>query len=84
MAMIGEEFEEHCSEDICGAVLSLRSQEDIISLWNKTSSVPKINLKIRDTVKRVLGLPADTVIEYKAHKDAMVDQSSFRNTDVFR
>lgn len=38
----------------------------------------------RDTMKRVLSLPADTIMEYKTHNDALKDNSSFRNTDVFR
>lgn len=38
----------------------------------------------RDTIKKVLSLPADTVMEYKSHNDALKDRSSFRNTDIFR
>jgi translation initiation factor 4E len=84
LAVIGGEFNQECSEDLCGLVLSVRAQEDIISIWNGTSSVPRINLMIKDTIKSVLSLPTETVMEYKAHKDAIHDQSSFRNTDVFR
>lgn len=44
-----------------------------------------VNLVLcRDTMKRVLNLPADTIMEYKTHNDALKDNSSFRNTDVFR
>lgn len=82
LAMVSDEFS--VGEEICGAVLSVRSNEDIISLWNKSADVPRTNLKIRDILKRVLALPADTIMEYKAHKAALVDNSSFRNTDVFR
>ena len=38
----------------------------------------------RDTIKRHINLPADTIMEYKTHNDALRDKSSFRNTDVFR
>ncbi|CDH58851.1 eukaryotic translation initiation factor 4e type2 isoform 3 [Lichtheimia corymbifera JMRC:FSU:9682] len=82
LAIIGEQFD--VNDEICGAVLSIRSSEDIISVWNKTSSNGRINLKIRDTIKKVLSLPADTVMEYKSHNDALKDRSSFRNTDIFR
>ena len=82
IALIGEDFD--VEDEICGAVLSLRSSEDIISVWNRSADVPRTNLMIRDAIKRVLNLPSETVMEYKAHKNALVDHSSFRNTDVFR
>jgi translation initiation factor 4E len=82
LALIGDEF--NVGDDICGAVLSLRTSEDIISIWNQTADAQKLKLKIRNTLKNVLNLPNETIVEYKAHKDAMVDNSSFRNTDVFR
>ncbi|CAG8470702.1 2925_t:CDS:2 [Paraglomus brasilianum] len=82
MAVIGDQFD--VGTEICGAVLSIRSSEDILSLWNQSAREGRINLKIRDTMKRVLNLPPDTIMEYKSHTDAMKDNSSFRNTDVFR
>ncbi|KAI9301446.1 translation initiation factor eIF 4e-like domain-containing protein [Cunninghamella echinulata] len=82
LAMIGDQFD--VQDEICGAVLSIRNSEDIISVWNKTASNGRINLKIRDTIKRVLNLPQDTTMEYKSHNVALRDNSSFRNTDVFR
>ncbi|KAI8967950.1 translation initiation factor eIF 4e-like domain-containing protein [Mycotypha africana] len=82
LAIIGDQFD--VEDEICGLVLSIRGSEDIISVWNKTSSNGKINLKIRDTIKKYLNLPPDTTMEYKTHNDALRDNSSFRNTDVFR
>ncbi|KAG0370550.1 translation initiation factor eIF 4e-like domain-containing protein [Gamsiella multidivaricata] len=82
IAVIGDQFE--VGTEICGAVLSIRGSEDILSLWNQSAHEGRINLKIRDTMKRVLNLPADTIMEYKTHNDALKDNSSFRNTDVFR
>lgn len=76
-------------DDICGLVLSVRQQEDIIAIWNKKSSMQqpddKLDTRIRDGVMRVLGISAETtVMEYKTHKSAMVDHSSFRNTNVLK
>ncbi|KAF9585273.1 Eukaryotic translation initiation factor 4E type 2 [Lunasporangiospora selenospora] len=82
MAVIGDQFD--VGSEICGIVLSIRGAEDILSIWNQSAHEGRINLKIRDTLKRVLNLPADTIMEYKTHNDAMKDNSSFRNTDVFR
>jgi len=77
MAMLGEQF--MVGQEICGAVVSVRYADDVISLWNRTAADTNTTSRIRDTLRRVLNLPATTVIEYKAHKS----NSSFRNTDVF-
>jgi len=82
IAIVSEQFE--IGREICGAVLSMRNSEDILSLWNRTASNNKNNLRIRDTIKRILNLPTETVMEYKTHNDAIKDQSSFRNTDVYK
>ncbi|KAF9934974.1 Eukaryotic translation initiation factor 4E type 2 [Linnemannia zychae] len=82
MAVIGDQFD--VGSEICGIVLSIRGAEDILSIWNQSSQGGRTNLKIRDTMKRVLNLPADTIMEYKTHNDALKDNTSFRNTDVFR
>uniref|UniRef100_A0A915KKE5 eIF-4F 25 kDa subunit n=1 Tax=Romanomermis culicivorax TaxID=13658 RepID=A0A915KKE5_ROMCU len=82
LAMLGEQF--MVGDEICGAVCSIRNQEDIVSLWNKTASEPGITNRIRDTMRRILNLPPNTIIEYKRHDDCLKDQRSYRNTDVFR
>lgn len=81
LAMLGEQF--MVGDEICGAVVSIRFAEDIISIWNRTSSEHFITNRIRDTLRRVLNLPPNTIMEYKTHTDSMKDNSSFRNTDVF-
>uniref|UniRef100_A0A8C4QWP0 Eukaryotic translation initiation factor 4E family member 2 n=1 Tax=Eptatretus burgeri TaxID=7764 RepID=A0A8C4QWP0_EPTBU len=82
LAMLGEQF--MVGEEICGAVVSIRFQEDIISIWNKTASDHATTSRIRDTLRRVLNLPPNTVMEYKTHTDSIKDNSSFRNTELFR
>lgn len=81
LAMLGEQF--MVGDEICGAVISLRYQEDILSLWNRSSNDTHTTTRIRDTLKRVLNLPPNTIMEYKTHTDSLKDHSSFRNTDVF-
>ena len=53
------------NDEICGAVVSVRYQEDIISVWNRTASDQTATTRIRDTLKRVLQLPPNTILEYK-------------------
>ena len=45
LAVIGEQFD--VGPEICGAVLSVRSNEDIISVWNKTADSNEAVNKIR-------------------------------------
>lgn len=59
------------NDEICGAVISVRYQEDIISVWNRTASDQTTTTRIRDTLKRVLNLPPSTIIEYKVHADSL-------------
>ncbi|KAL1700205.1 translation initiation factor eIF 4e-like domain-containing protein [Schizophyllum commune] len=70
--------------EICGCTISVRQSEDIISLWNKTDGDLKLREKIRDTMRKVLNLPATTIMEYKSNNDSMQDKSSFRNSAIDR
>ncbi|XP_069473634.1 eukaryotic translation initiation factor 4E type 2 isoform X4 [Ambystoma mexicanum] len=69
LALLGEQF--MVGEEICGAVVSVRFQEDIISIWNKTASDQATTARIRDTLRRVLNLPPNTIMEYKTHTDSI-------------
>ncbi|RDX48165.1 eukaryotic translation initiation factor 4E class II [Lentinus brumalis] len=64
--------------EICGCTISVRQNEDIISLWNRHDSNAKSKEKIKETIRRVLNLPPSTVMEYKSNNDSMQDKSSFR------
>eukprot|EP00163_Fabomonas_tropica_P001754 TRINITY_DN11300_c0_g1_i1.p1 TRINITY_DN11300_c0_g1~~TRINITY_DN11300_c0_g1_i1.p1 ORF type:complete len:205 (+),score=34.61 TRINITY_DN11300_c0_g1_i1:423-1037(+) len=81
-AIVGCQFD--LGDEICGAVMSIRYQEDLISVWNRTASNRTKCLKIKDTLKRVLSLPSNAIMEYKRHDESLKDNSSFRNTDVFK
>jgi translation initiation factor 4E len=63
MAMLGEQF--MVGEEVCGAMVSVRSNEDIISVWNRTADDEAVKSRIRDTFRRVLNLPPTTVIQYQ-------------------
>ncbi|XP_003383247.1 PREDICTED: eukaryotic translation initiation factor 4E type 2-like [Amphimedon queenslandica] len=81
LAMLGEQF--IVGNEICGAVISVRPTEDIVSIWNRTASNDSIVGKIRDTLQRILQLPSQTIMEYKAHDQSLKDKSSFRNTALY-
>lgn len=46
MAIVGDQFW-NIGDELCGAVLSIRNSEDLISVWNKSSDNGRVNLKIR-------------------------------------
>jgi hypothetical protein len=77
LAMIGEQFD--VGNEICGAVVSTRGNEDIISVWNKTNDNQEAINKIRDQMRRILRLPVFIQLEYKKHQDSLQDKSSYRN-----
>nr|XP_004226229.1 eukaryotic translation initiation factor 4E type 2 [Ciona intestinalis] len=81
LAMLGEQF--MVGDEVCGAVVSIRFQEDIISIWNRSANESQVTSRIRDTLCRVLNLPPNTVMEYKTHNESLKDRSSFRNTEFF-
>lgn len=45
LALIGDQFEDE--DEVCGCVLSVRIQEDIISIWNKDVSNNQVLTRIR-------------------------------------
>lgn len=45
LAIIGEQFD--VGSEVCGAVLSVRNHEDIISVWNKTADNTEAVNRIR-------------------------------------
>lgn len=71
LALIGDQFVE-ASEEVCGAVVSMRSGEDVFSLWTKNDGGR--NIKIRETLKRELSLPADTNLQWRSHDESITQK----------
>ena len=71
LAMIGDQFAE-ASEEVCGGVVSVRSGEDVFSLWTKNDGGR--NVKIRETIKRVLALPPDTNLQWRSHDESITQR----------
>lgn len=67
-------------DELCGVVVSIRYQEDILSVWSRTARDETVKGTLRDAIRRVLALPPTLTMEFKAHDAAMKDNSSFRNT----
>ncbi|KAL3534027.1 hypothetical protein ACH5RR_007548 [Cinchona calisaya] len=78
LALVGDQLD--YGDNICGAVLSIRFNEDILSLWNRNASDNQAVMSLRDAIKRHLKLPPSYVMEYKPHDASLRDNSSYRNT----
>ncbi|XP_043690459.1 eukaryotic translation initiation factor NCBP [Telopea speciosissima] len=80
LALVGDQLD--YGNNICGAVLSIRFNEDILSVWNRSASDHQAVMALRDAIKRQLKLPYGYVMEYKAHDASLRDNSSYRNTSL--
>ncbi|KAK8962607.1 Eukaryotic translation initiation factor NCBP [Platanthera guangdongensis] len=78
LALVGDQLD--YGEDICGIVLSIRFNEDILSIWNRNASDHQAVMVLRDSIKRHLKLPLSYIMEYKPHDASLRDNSSYRNT----
>ncbi len=82
LALIGQQFAIHGglkneSEEICGAVISIRYNEDILGIWNRNAS-PSNHVeieKIRVAVQKILQLPIQAHMEYKPHETSLQDRT---------
>lgn len=81
LALIGEQFEG--GQEICGAVVSVRHSEDILSIWNRSAdNFPIINI-IRDRIKTILKLPNFITVEYKRHKEAQAKVTQWKRRVLY-
>ena len=67
LCLIGEGFNEF-GEDICGAVINIRSKEDRISVWTANADKSVSNLKIGEILK--IRCRYEGQIKYEAHTTA--------------
>jgi len=74
LAVVGEQFTAGPAgacvrpDEVCGAVLSLRYTEDIISVWNRNRDDTYATERIKATIKKVLRLPPHVNMEYRSHQ----------------
>ncbi|KAL8666797.1 MAG: hypothetical protein Q9168_007404 [Polycauliona sp. 1 TL-2023] len=75
LAIVGDQFAE-AGEEVCGAVLSVRSGEDVLSVWTRIDGGRNIKIRRSETIKRVLAFPPDTNIVWKSHDDSIAQRSA--------
>lgn len=80
LAFLGEQLD--MGDTVCGVVLSVRYNEDLISVWNRDAPDTKSVNLLKESIRKHLQLPSSYQLEYKPHDVALKDMSSFRNTWV--
>lgn len=80
LGVVSGAFGADLQEEVCGVVVSIRYQEDILSVWCRSARNEPVKAALRDAFKKVLSLPGNLSMEFKAHDAAMKDNSSYRNT----
>ncbi|XP_036167774.1 eukaryotic translation initiation factor 4E type 1B [Myotis myotis] len=68
LCLIGESFEEY-SQEVCGAVINIRTKGDKIAVWTREAENQMGVLYIGRVYKECLGLSTKTIIGYQAHAD---------------
>lgn len=82
LAMIGENMDD-TGDQVNGAVISLRKNQDRIALWIKTTDRDACTM-IGERWKKVLRLDEKMTIRYQTHRDAAATGHSFRNEIQFQ
>ncbi|CAM9708071.1 unnamed protein product, partial [Phaeothamnion confervicola] len=77
LAVIGEQFD--VGNEICGCVVSVRYNEDIISLWNRNADNREATERIRESLRRLLKLPFFIHFEYRRHQARLLRQRLVQN-----
>ncbi|KAI5289939.1 hypothetical protein KEM54_002840 [Ascosphaera aggregata] len=74
LAIVGDQFGD-AGDEICGAVLSVRSGEDVLSVWTRIDGGRNIRIR-SETMKRLLAFPPDTNIQWKSHDDSIAQRAA--------
>ena len=53
--------------EICGAVISVRGHEDVLSVWNKSAGNTRMVSNIKNALRKLLKLPRDAPMRYHNH-----------------
>eukprot|EP00474_Spongospora_subterranea_P009970 CRZ10428.1 hypothetical protein [Spongospora subterranea] len=72
LAVLGDQF--RVGDEICGVVVSVKTHEDLLSVWNRSANDKDVITSIRDTLKQILNIPTNQAFQYHPHVQKMVMQ----------
>jgi len=83
LGCIGESFEEGESDEVCGAVVSVRKSNDKIALWTRNAKRRDLTERVGVLYKKALELLDGDKLGYQTHEDAMRRNSSWNNSSRY-
>lgn len=69
--MIGEQFEEIPSGEVLGVVMSLKFNNDTISVWHRNATDPSMAAKIKEAIEKVLPLEEGMKLEHEVFQEVL-------------
>ncbi|MBN3288034.1 IF4EA factor, partial [Polyodon spathula] len=72
---VGEAFDDH-SDDVCGAVVNIRTKGDKIAIWTTDYENKDAITHIGQVYKERLGVPQKVIIGYQSHADTATKSGS--------
>ncbi|XP_062358119.1 eukaryotic translation initiation factor 4E type 1B isoform X2 [Cinclus cinclus] len=79
LCLIGEMFDEY-SDEVCGAVINIRTKGDKIAIWTREAENQEGVTHIGRVYKEHLGLSQNVAIGYQAHADTATKSGSLAKT----
>ncbi|NWS65522.1 I4E1B factor, partial [Crotophaga sulcirostris] len=79
LCLIGEMFDNY-SNEVCGAVINIRTKGDKIAIWTREAEHQEAVTHIGRVYKEHLGLSQEVTIGYQAHADTATKSSSLAKT----
>ena len=71
LAMIGEQFEGIESGEVLGLVMSLKFNNDTISVWHRTASNKEIVAKLKKAIENVLPIEEGMKLEHEVFQEVL-------------
>ncbi|RXM30505.1 Eukaryotic translation initiation factor 4E-1A [Acipenser ruthenus] len=75
LCLVGEAFDDH-SDDVCGAVVNIRTKGDKIAIWTTDYENKDAITHIGQVYKERLGVPQKVIIGYQSHADTATKSGS--------
>ncbi|XP_015200750.1 eukaryotic translation initiation factor 4E-1A isoform X2 [Lepisosteus oculatus] len=75
LCLIGEAFDDY-SDDVCGAVVNIRTKGDKIAIWTTDYENKDAVTHIGRVYKERLGVPQKVIIGYQSHADTATKSGS--------
>ena len=78
LALLGDAW--GLGEEVCGLVLTLKANEDVVAVWNRTANDRDAVLRIKQVMMRTLGVDRLDAFDYRPHDVSLKGLHSINTT----